>query len=620
MAQATKNTIFDEISPEKSLSCKIFTDPKTNDKGIEIYNVSTKEASLTIPEMVRGLPVISLNLGAKKKSLSSIKELHLPKTISSLSLSSTALPALERVDIEPGGSFASHNQMIFSADYSVLYFIPQGYANQKVRIPNSVLRVEDEVLSSIPFTEIIFENPAVTVGKISNPVGLFFTNKDAIYGKESLLKLLRDTDLLTIPTGIKNIAYGALESYSFTRLKAPFLPTDDDLGNRKEEFHQKLCEFELTDPDYDISLEDLRKYTNLKSVRISQPQSRYETEDGVLYDKRKARLLFYPRKKEDKSFAVKEGTRSIAPLAFEGTQNLVRLTMPNSVTDLGEQSICYCENLESLWLSNEIKVIPDSSYGDDSVGIFSNNEKLTMIHLPEKLQYIGYNCIFNTAISKIFLPEGLLYMGELSLSNRDLQEIALPKSLRMLETGALIYVTQVTAYEGSAKGLIKAINTQSGPKSKAKWHSCWITMLGEKGERKALIYIPDGITNRQIAELLAMAWDASSFHYDYYLEACNLMPAGDDQILMALILLIYGGKEELRPLLKKNAKKAGQLLVKLGNLPFFKGFLDLHILSKPSATALLEECNVREDSGFAAYLMEYRESNIKKRSFSRFDL
>ena len=109
----------------------------------------------------------------------------------------------------------------------------------------------------IPFADILFENPEVDIGKISNPVGPYFEKGVAIFGNGSLLKLLRDTDLLTIPGGIKKIAPTALGSFRFTSLTAPFLPSERDLGANAREIQEGLTEFELTDADYDISLEDL---------------------------------------------------------------------------------------------------------------------------------------------------------------------------------------------------------------------------------------------------------------------------------------------------------------------------------------------------------------------------
>ena len=622
MAKAKTPTIFQVTKPEVTFYCITCPDPNTGKMSVIINDVESQEPSLTIPSELEGLPVISLNVREKKEGVSGVKELHLPKTLWSLVFSSTDFPSLEIVDIEPGGALASKDQMLFSADYSTLYFVPYCYAHKTLRVPGSVKKIKDEVLSSIPFADIIFENPEVERGKISNPVGLFFESETALYEKGALAKLLRNVDLLTIHPGIKRIKKGALGSYHFTRLKAPFLPTDTDLGDQVADRQKELVEFELTDPNYDISLEDLRKYENLKSVKVSAEGSRYETEDGVLYDKRKGRLLFYPRKKEDKSFTVKAGTRSIAPLAFRECNNLVSLTLPDSVTDMGEQSICYCQNLESLWLSDGIRIVPDYTEGDDGIGTISNNGKLNTVHLPMKLQYLGNECFYNTHISKVFLPEGLLYLGNYALSTAYLQEVVLPKSLRMAGMGSLVYVKRVTAYEGTAKGLVKALNLRSNPNNKiSTWSSSWVTMLGENGEKKGLFYIPAGAKGQaNIQELLAFAWDASSFDYDLYQEAYDMMKSGDEKILMALILVIYGGKEEIRPFLKKSSKKAGELLVNLGDLSFFKAYLDLDILSKPSATALLTMCNEKGNSDFAAYLMDYRDSHLKTRSFSKFDL
>ena len=620
MSNPKNVTFFQVIDSQFTFGCKSYKDPKTGKKIVMIHSIVTNESSLTIPQEIRHLPVVSIELSKNGGShYPNLEELHLPKTISSLSFCEYFRSV--KMDIEPGGIYASADQMIFSADYSILYFVSYRYANQTLRVPKSVTRIEDNVLSSIPFADIIYENLDVEIGEISYPRGPFFENQTAIFAKGALLKLSRDTDFLAVPKDVKTIAIGALNHHRITRLKAPFLPSDEDLGNSAKEIWESLTEFELTDPDYDISLEDLRKYENLACIKVSAEGSRYEAEDGVLYDKKRKRLLFYPRDKKDESFTVKAGTRSIAPLAFRGCKHLVSLSMPDSVTELGEQCICQCPNLETLYLSNEIRVLPNYARGTKGVGVLSNNRKLSMLHLPEKIQYIGLDCLYNTVVSKIHLPEGLLYLSSYALSSSELKEVSLPKSLQMMELGSLVFTSQVTAYEGSAKGLLKGLNLLPDSKNRlAKWTACWVTILGEDGERKGVFYIPGDLKNPHIMDLLALAWDSPSFDYELYLEAYHLMKTGDDKILMGLILLIFGGKEELRPILKKSSKKAGQLLIRHGDLLFFKAFLDLDILSKPSTSALLEECNAMEDPGFAAYLMDYREKHVKTRSFSRFDL
>ena len=65
---------------------------------------------------------------------------------------------------------------------------------------------------------------------------------------------------------------------------------------------------------------------------------------------------------------------------------------------------------------------------------------------------------------------------------------------------------------------------------------------------------------------------------------------------------------------------AGMLLVEKGDISLLKSFLDLDVLSKVSATSLLDQCNASGQSSMAAYLMEYKEKHTKVRTTSRFSL
>lgn len=54
-----------------------------------------------------------------------------------------------------------------------------------------------------------------------------------------------------------------------------------------------------------------------------------------------------------KHVTVCEGTRSIAPRAFDGCLALKSLTIPASVTDVGEKAFRNCPNLTTVYLEGD---------------------------------------------------------------------------------------------------------------------------------------------------------------------------------------------------------------------------------------------------------------------------
>ena len=107
---------------------------------------------------------------------------------------------------------------------------------------------------------------------------------------------------------------------------------------------------------------------------------------------------------ENTEISIKVGTKSIGESAFFGEENLVSVTIPDtveninetafyackgltsvkipdSVTSIGENTFADCSNLETVTISNSIKEIPGS--------MFARCNKLTYVTIPETVEKIG---------------------------------------------------------------------------------------------------------------------------------------------------------------------------------------------------------------------------------------
>ncbi|EKZ0157080.1 leucine-rich repeat domain-containing protein, partial [Enterococcus faecalis] len=151
------------------------------------------------------------------------------------------------------------------------------------------------------------------------------------------------------------------------------------------------------------------KSKNLKSIEVSDKNSYFSSEDGVLFDKKKERLILYPPKKETSSYKtpetvkvieeaafalnenylkelkLNEGLVEIKPFAFQRNLELKKVDLPNSVSKIGK--LAFYDN----WKLEDIKI--PSSVEELSPYTLYNVPKLKCIEFGENIKTIPENFI-----------------------------------------------------------------------------------------------------------------------------------------------------------------------------------------------------------------------------------
>lgn len=101
------------------------------------------------------------------------------------------------------------------------------------------------------------------------------------------------------------------------------------------------CE-DLASLDVPISVEVISDYafnshdSNLTSINVDGNNKYYSSHDGVLYDKAKKKLIFYPYYKKEKEYEMPKGVVTIKKNAFIDCFYLQQLTIPKSVITIEE--------------------------------------------------------------------------------------------------------------------------------------------------------------------------------------------------------------------------------------------------------------------------------------------
>ncbi len=103
---------------------------------------------------------------------------------------------------------------------------------------------------------------------------------------------------------------------------------------------------------------------NLASISVDDANTEYSSVDGVLFNKEKTELIYYPLGKDAKSYTIPDGVTSIGGIAFYGCTSLESVTIPDSVTTIGVFAFYGCTSLESVIIPDSVTTIDEGAFMD----------------------------------------------------------------------------------------------------------------------------------------------------------------------------------------------------------------------------------------------------------------
>ena len=86
----------------------------------------------------------------------------------------------------------------------------------------------------------------------------------------------------------------------------------------------------------------------------------YASIDGILYNKEITTLICYPGGKT--SITIPNSVTSIGEVAFSGCKSLTSITIPNSVTSIKKEAFKGCSSLTSISLPNSVTSIGNEAF------------------------------------------------------------------------------------------------------------------------------------------------------------------------------------------------------------------------------------------------------------------
>ncbi|MGN1270585.1 MAG: leucine-rich repeat domain-containing protein, partial [Clostridia bacterium] len=293
----------------------------------------------------------------------------------------------------------------------------------------------------------------------------------------------RETKLKTviIPGSVKTIGTGAFYQTPLTEITIQ--EGVETIGDRAFWLCGSLKNIDI--PQSVISIDDgtFGYCGGLQQINVDVNNPNYMSEDGVLYNKDKTKIIKYPAKKSETIFEIPNTVKEIGEYCFQNCKNIVQIEVPDQVEKLGVNTFLDTSNLQ------QINVATTNGYYLSDNGVLYNKDKTEIIrypqakegttyNIPSTVKTIKQNCFYGSKISEITIPgnvesiesnafqcginyvtceEGLKTIGTYVFFNGGLKTITLPSTLETIgeKTFAQCYsLTSITINkaEGSISG------------------------------------------------------------------------------------------------------------------------------------------------------------------------
>ena len=118
---------------------------------------------------------------------------------------------------------------------------------------------------------------------------------------------------------------------------------------------------------------------NLSEINVDEKNQSYSSENGVLFNKDKTKLLVYPRSKRDPSYSIPSSVISCKN-AFRECLYLEEIIIPGSVSELGNIPFFKCPKLDFIKVDHT-----NVNFSSDNYGALYDKSKATLLQLPEGL-------------------------------------------------------------------------------------------------------------------------------------------------------------------------------------------------------------------------------------------
>ncbi len=319
----------------------------------------------TVPEGVT-------DIGASAFAMcSNLTEVTIPDSVTSIDRTAFSLcSSLTGIHVGSGNaSYASANGVLLNREKTILilcpagktgeYVVPDGvtsigdgaFANCRnltgVTIPNGVTSIGDSAfdgcygLTSVTIPESVTAIPGYAFSRCGNLVSVTIPSTVTEIG-ELAFYLCESLESITIPNGVV-----AIKDHAFEACRS-------------------LTGVTIPDSVISIDANAFGDCSNLTGFEVSNGNTAFSSEGGVLFNKDKTAIILVP-KGITGEYMIPDGVTSIGNNMFSNCGGLTGMVIPDSVTSIGNYAFSWCTGLERITIPLSVTSIGNSAF------IFCNN-------------------------------------------------------------------------------------------------------------------------------------------------------------------------------------------------------------------------------------------------------
>lgn len=338
----------DEELPEENKAAAISNEYEyctLEDGTVEITQYKGSEASVTIPSKIEGKEVSIIGELAFASN-EEIESVTIPNTVTKTQYASfISCKNLKNVYFQKNSKLSALGGATFQFCSSL----------ENIEIPEGNIEIGQGRIEKYEYT---LPDGSVQVNETLTKTGYVFdscTGLKNIVIPEGVVDIKGRTfgecenlTQVTLPLSLRKVEYGAF--IRCTGLKNIFLPENVE----------------------DIVAEAFWGCSSLEKVLVDDRNAQYSSRDGVLYNKNKTELVYYPPGKKGE-IQLPESVTIIGSKAFFENK-LTSMTIPEGVTEIKYEAFSGCRSLKNISLPNSMSVI--------RIGAFSNCDSLEGFAIP----------------------------------------------------------------------------------------------------------------------------------------------------------------------------------------------------------------------------------------------